>query len=150
VHNVELADGQRVGYDALLLATGSTPRPLDVPGAYLDGVLKLRTLTDSDRIAAALVDGAKVVLVGGFWIGLEVAAVARQRGCTVTVLERSELPLLRVLGRDIAQVFADRTATTGLPSASAPGCGSSKATAGSPRSPCRMAPNCAPTWSWSA
>jgi 3-phenylpropionate/trans-cinnamate dioxygenase ferredoxin reductase component len=104
---VELVDGQRVGYDALLLATGSTPRPLDVPGAYLDGVLKLRTLTDSDRLAAALVDGADLVMVGGGWIGLEVAAAARQRGCTVTVLERSELPLLRVLGPDIAQVFAD-------------------------------------------
>jgi 3-phenylpropionate/trans-cinnamate dioxygenase ferredoxin reductase component len=104
---VELADGQRVGYDGLLLATGSTPRPLDVPGAYLDGVLKLRTLTDSDRIAAALVDGAKLVMVGGGWIGLEVAAAARQRGCDVTVLERSELPLLRVLGPDIARVFAD-------------------------------------------
>jgi 3-phenylpropionate/trans-cinnamate dioxygenase ferredoxin reductase component len=80
---------------------------LDVPGAYLDGVLKLRTLTDSDRIAAALVDGAKLVVVGGGWIGLEVAAAARQRGCSVTVLERSELPLLRVLGPDIARVFAD-------------------------------------------
>jgi 3-phenylpropionate/trans-cinnamate dioxygenase ferredoxin reductase subunit len=104
---VELADGQRVGYDALLLATGSTPRPLDVPGAYLDGVLTLRTLTDSDRIAAALVDGAKLVMVGGGWIGLEVAAAARRRGCAVTVLTRAELPLLRVLGRGIARVFAD-------------------------------------------
>jgi 3-phenylpropionate/trans-cinnamate dioxygenase ferredoxin reductase subunit len=104
---VELADGQRIGYDALLLATGSTPRPLDVPGAYLDGVLQLRTLPDSDRIAAALVDGAHLVMVGAGWIGLEVAAAARQRGATVTVVERSELPLLRVLGPDIAQVFVD-------------------------------------------
>ena len=104
---VEMADGQRVSYDALLLATGSTPRPLDVPGAYLDGVLKLRTLTDSDRIAAALVAGAKLVVVGGGWIGLEVAAAARQQGVDVTVLERSELPLLRVLGPDVARVFAD-------------------------------------------
>jgi len=48
---VELADGQRIRYDALLLATGSTPRPLDVPGSYLDGVQQLRTLADSDRIA---------------------------------------------------------------------------------------------------
>jgi 3-phenylpropionate/trans-cinnamate dioxygenase ferredoxin reductase subunit len=104
---VELTDGQRIGYDALLLATGSTPRPLDVPGAYLDGVLQLRTLPDSDRIAAALVDGAHLVMVGAGWIGLEVAAAARQRGATVTVVERSALPLLRVLGPDIAQVFAD-------------------------------------------
>jgi 3-phenylpropionate/trans-cinnamate dioxygenase ferredoxin reductase subunit len=104
---VELADGQRLGYDALLLATGSTPRPLDVPGAYLDGVLKLRTLADSDRIAAALVDGARIVVVGAGWIGLEVAAAARQRGAAVTVVERSGLPLQRVLGPDIARVFAD-------------------------------------------
>jgi 3-phenylpropionate/trans-cinnamate dioxygenase ferredoxin reductase subunit len=104
---VELADGQRIGYDAVLLATGSTPRPLDVPGAFLDGVLQLRTLADSDRIAAALVDGAQLVVVGAGWIGLEVAAAARQRGAAVTVVERSQLPLLRVLGSDIAPVFAD-------------------------------------------
>jgi 3-phenylpropionate/trans-cinnamate dioxygenase ferredoxin reductase subunit len=104
---VELADGQRIGYDALLLATGSAPRPLDVPGANLDGVLQLRTLPDSDLIAAALVDGAHIVVVGAGWIGLEVAAAARQRGAAVTVVERSELPLLRVLGPEIARVFAD-------------------------------------------
>jgi 3-phenylpropionate/trans-cinnamate dioxygenase ferredoxin reductase subunit len=103
----ELADGQRIGYDALLLATGSTPRPLDVPGGYLDGVLPLRTLPDSDRIAAAFVDGAHLVMVGAGWIGLEVAAAARQRGAAVTVVERSDLPLLRVLGPDIAAAFAD-------------------------------------------
>jgi 3-phenylpropionate/trans-cinnamate dioxygenase ferredoxin reductase component len=104
---VELADGQRVGYDALLLATGSQPRQLDVPGAHLDGVLQLRTLYDSDRIAAALVEGARLVVVGAGWIGLEIAAAARQRGVTVTVVERSELPLLRVLGPEIAHVFVD-------------------------------------------
>ena len=104
---VELADGQRIGYDTLLLATGSTPRPLDVPGAYFDGVLQLRTLADSDRISAALIDGAHLVIVGAGWIGLEVAAAARKHGVIVTVVERSELPLLRVLGPDIAQVFAD-------------------------------------------
>jgi 3-phenylpropionate/trans-cinnamate dioxygenase ferredoxin reductase subunit len=104
---VELADGQRIGYDALLLATGATPRPLEVPGAYLDGVLPLRTLADSDRIAAALVDGAHIVVVGAGWIGLEVAAAARRRGAAVTVVERSELPLLRILGPDLAPVFVD-------------------------------------------
>ncbi|MEU7876191.1 FAD-dependent oxidoreductase [Dactylosporangium sp. NPDC049140] len=104
---VELGDGQRIGFDALLLATGSTPRTLDVPGGYLDGVLQLRTLPDSDRIGAALVDGARLVVVGAGWIGLEVAAAARQRGAAVTVVERSELPLLRLLGPDLAAVFAD-------------------------------------------
>jgi 3-phenylpropionate/trans-cinnamate dioxygenase ferredoxin reductase subunit len=106
-HQVELADGQRVAYDALLLSTGSTPRPLDVPGAYLDGVLQLRTLADSDQVDAELVDGAHIVVVGAGWIGLEVAAAARQRGTAVTVVESSELPLLRVLGPEIARVFAD-------------------------------------------
>ncbi|RSM73792.1 FAD-dependent oxidoreductase [Actinoplanes sp. ATCC 53533] len=104
---VELGGGQRIGYDALLLATGATPRRLDVPGADLDGVLPLRTLADSDRIAAALVGGGHLVVVGAGWIGLEVAAAARQRGATVTVVEHSELPLLRVLGLGIARVFAD-------------------------------------------
>jgi 3-phenylpropionate/trans-cinnamate dioxygenase ferredoxin reductase subunit len=104
---VELAGGQRIGYDAMLLATGATPRRLDVPGADLDGVLGLRTLPDSDRIAAALVDGAHLVVVGAGWVGLEVAAAARQHGATVTIVEHSELPLLRALGPDIARVFAD-------------------------------------------
>ena len=104
---VELVGGQRLRYDALLLATGATPRRLDIPGADLDGVLSLRTLADSDRIAAALVDGTHLVVVGAGWIGLEVAAAARARGATVTVVERSELPLLRVLGPGIARVFAD-------------------------------------------
>jgi 3-phenylpropionate/trans-cinnamate dioxygenase ferredoxin reductase subunit len=70
-------------------------------------VLQLRTLADSEQIAAALVDGAHLVVVGAGWIGLEVAAAARQRGTSVTVVERSELPLLRVLGPQIARVFAD-------------------------------------------
>jgi len=104
---VELGDGQRIGYDALLLATGATPRRLDVPGADLDGVLPLRTLPDSDRVAAALVGGGHLVVVGAGWIGLEVAAAARQRGAAVTVVEHSKLPLLRVLGPGIARVFAD-------------------------------------------
>jgi 3-phenylpropionate/trans-cinnamate dioxygenase ferredoxin reductase subunit len=104
---VELDDGKRIGYDALLLATGATPRRLDVPGADLGGILSLRTLADSDRIAAAVAEGAHLVVVGAGWIGLEVAAAARARGATVTVVERSELPLLRVLGPGIARVFAD-------------------------------------------
>jgi 3-phenylpropionate/trans-cinnamate dioxygenase ferredoxin reductase subunit len=104
---VQLGDGQRIGYEALLLATGATPRPLDVPGADLDGVLQLRTLPDSDRIAAELVDGARLVVIGAGWIGLEVAAAARERGVTVTVVDHSAAPLLRVLGPEIAQVFAD-------------------------------------------
>ncbi|MEU5786772.1 FAD-dependent oxidoreductase [Micromonospora purpureochromogenes] len=104
---VTVADGQRLPYDRLLLATGSRARALPIPGAHLDGVLRLRTLADSDRISDALVDGANVVIVGAGWIGLEVAAAARTRGATVTVVEAADLPLQRVLGDQLATVFAD-------------------------------------------
>ncbi|MGN9890272.1 NAD(P)/FAD-dependent oxidoreductase [Micromonospora sp. L31] len=104
---VTVADGQRFPYDRLLLATGSRARTLPIPGAHLDGVLRLRTLADSDRISDALVDGANVVIVGAGWIGLEVAAAARTRGATVSVVETADLPLQRVLGDQLATVFAD-------------------------------------------
>jgi 3-phenylpropionate/trans-cinnamate dioxygenase ferredoxin reductase subunit len=77
-----------------------------VPGAGLDGVLYLRSVGDSDQIKAALQGASRVAVIGGGWIGLETAAAARAAGVEVTVLEMSELPLLRVLGRQVAQVFA--------------------------------------------
>ncbi|MFC8614963.1 NAD(P)/FAD-dependent oxidoreductase [Micromonospora purpureochromogenes] len=104
---VTVADGQRFHYDRLLLATGSRARTLPIPGAHLDGVLRLRTLADSDRISDALVDGANVVIVGAGWMGLEVAAAARTCGAAVTVVETADLPLQRVLGEQLATVFAD-------------------------------------------
>ncbi|GAA2738656.1 FAD-dependent oxidoreductase [Pedococcus aerophilus] len=106
-HVVVTATGERVGWDRLLLATGSSPRHLDLLGADLDGVVSLRTIEDSDRLRGALVQDARVVLVGGGWIGLEVAAAAREAGSTVTVLESLDLPLVRVLGPTVATVFAD-------------------------------------------
>jgi 3-phenylpropionate/trans-cinnamate dioxygenase ferredoxin reductase component len=102
---VVLADGDRIAYDRLLLATGSSPRKLDVPGADLSGVLYLRTMADSESLAKRLVDGAHVVVIGGGWIGLEVAAAARAHGASVTVVEMTVLPLQRVLGAEVAQVF---------------------------------------------
>jgi 3-phenylpropionate/trans-cinnamate dioxygenase ferredoxin reductase subunit len=105
-HEVSLAGGGRVGYARLLLATGSSPRPLPVPGADLDGVLYLRRVGDSDRLKAAFAGAGNVVVIGGGWIGLETAAAARAAGAAVTVLEAAELPLLRVLGPEVAQVFA--------------------------------------------
>jgi 3-phenylpropionate/trans-cinnamate dioxygenase ferredoxin reductase subunit len=105
-HEVSLADGSRTGYSKLLLATGSSPRRLTVPGADLGGVLYLRTVQDSDRLKAAFQDASRVATIGGGWIGLETAAAARTAGAAVTVLERGELPLLRVLGREAAEVFA--------------------------------------------
>jgi 3-phenylpropionate/trans-cinnamate dioxygenase ferredoxin reductase subunit len=104
---VTLADGQSISYDKLLLATGSRPRALPVPGSDLDGILRLRTLADTDRVGDAIVGGADLVIVGAGWIGLEVAAAARVRGARVTVVETADLPLQRVLGDRIAGVFAD-------------------------------------------
>lgn len=103
---VELDDGRRVSYAKLLLATGSSPRRLSVPGADLDNVLYLRRVGDSERLKSAFTAGAKIVVIGAGWIGLETAAAARMAGADVTVLVRSELPLLKVLGREAAEVFA--------------------------------------------
>ncbi|AKU16428.1 NAD(P)/FAD-dependent oxidoreductase [Luteipulveratus mongoliensis] len=106
-HQVVLDGGETIAYDLALVATGAEPRHLSLPGADLDGVLYLRTVEDSDRLRAAFTEGARVVIVGGGWIGLETAAAAREAGAEVTVLETLELPLVRVLGPTIAQVFAD-------------------------------------------
>jgi 3-phenylpropionate/trans-cinnamate dioxygenase ferredoxin reductase component len=100
---VTLSDGRQLKYTKLLLATGSSPRTLDVPGAELASCL--RTLADSEHLAAQLVDGARVVIIGGGWIGLEAAAAARARGCHVTVVEATVLPMQRVLGAEVAQLF---------------------------------------------
>jgi 3-phenylpropionate/trans-cinnamate dioxygenase ferredoxin reductase subunit len=100
---VLLADGSAVGYDRLLLTTGASPRTL--PGA--DGVHYLRRLDDAERLRGLLGSAGHLAVVGAGWIGLEVAAAARQAGLRVTVLEALELPLLRVLGPELARVFAD-------------------------------------------
>jgi len=105
-HEVVLADGSRIGYSKLLLTTGSSPRRLPVPGADLDGVLYLRSVGDSDRIKATIGSAARIAVIGAGWIGLEVTAAAREAGVAVTVLEAAELPLLRVLGPEVAEVFA--------------------------------------------
>ena len=113
-HEVSLADGRKAGYGKLLLATGSSPRRLSVPGADLDGVLYLRSAGDSDRIKAAFQDASRVAVIGAGWIGLETAAAARAAGAEVTVLEMAELPLQRVLGRQVARVFADLHLANGV------------------------------------
>src|SRR5690625_1765319 len=113
-HDVELRLGTRVtaldlanravltsrgtiGYDALILATGSSPRHL--PAAPPGGTVGyLRTVEDSDRLRVQLQPGRRIVLIGGGWIGLEVAAAARTAGCDVVVLEASDQPLQRALG----------------------------------------------------
>ena len=121
-HDVELHLGERVtgidtaqrtvttaggttSYDALLLATGAQPRRL--PEADAAGALYLRTIEQSEELKARFVPGSRVVVIGAGWIGLEVTAAARSAGAEVTVVEMAALPLQRVLGDEVARVFAD-------------------------------------------
>lgn len=104
---VTLASGDTVSYDQLLLATGSRPNTLPIPGADLAGVFSLRRMSDSDQIRAAFADAKNVVIIGAGWIGLETASAARAAGLNVTVLEFAPLPLQRVLGDKLATYFAE-------------------------------------------
>lgn len=102
-----LGSGERLGFDRLLLATGAEPRRLQVPGSDLDGVFYLRDLHDADAIAERIARGGKLVVIGGGWIGAELAASAREKGLEVTVIEGSALPLQRVLGAELGAVYRD-------------------------------------------
>jgi NADPH-dependent 2,4-dienoyl-CoA reductase/sulfur reductase-like enzyme len=101
---VSLADGERVGFDALVIATGVTPRPL--PGSELAGVHVLRTLDDALALRAALSAGPRVVVVGGGFLGTETAAAARARGLEVTVVEPEPVPVRRPFGDRIGALVA--------------------------------------------
>jgi len=100
-----LADGSTLDYKKLLLATGSSPRPLAIPGSDLRGVHLLRTVDQSDLLAAALKDAGRVAIVGDGWISMEVAASARQLGHEVAVFGHGAQPLERVLGAEMGLVF---------------------------------------------
>jgi NADPH-dependent 2,4-dienoyl-CoA reductase/sulfur reductase-like enzyme len=102
---VHTAGGETVSYDRLLLATGASPRRLPVPGSDLDGVLYLRRVADSERLAETLRQGGQLVIAGAGWIGLEVAAAAREFGCEVTVVEPEPGPLYRAIGPELGAVF---------------------------------------------
>jgi 3-phenylpropionate/trans-cinnamate dioxygenase ferredoxin reductase component len=102
-----LEGDRRLGYDRLLISTGAVPRRLDVPGADLEGIHYLRTVADSERIGARFEPGRRLVVVGSGWIGAEIAASARQKGCEVTMLEMASLPLERVLGPEVGRVYLD-------------------------------------------
>ena len=109
---VHVDNGDVISYEKLLLATGSSPRPLPVPGG--ERALLLRTLTDSHRISDAVTGSSRVVVIGTGWIGLEVAAAARSRGATVDVVGTSRIPLENVLGAEIGEVFADLHRANGV------------------------------------
>jgi 3-phenylpropionate/trans-cinnamate dioxygenase ferredoxin reductase component len=111
---VVLSDGERVGYDALLLATGAEPKRPPIPGADLDGVHVLRTFADCDALRAVLDGGGRLVVVGGGWIGCEVTASARQRGMEVALVEAQSVPLEGVLGPQLGAFYRDVHAEHGV------------------------------------
>lgn len=102
---VLLDDGESVGYDRLLLTTGGKPRIPNIPGMELDGIFTLRTIEDCRAIENSLSTGAKVLVVGGGFIGLEVAASARMRGAEVTVLEVGPSLMSRSIPTEISDIF---------------------------------------------
>lgn len=109
-HRATLADGDVLPFSRLLLATGSSPRTLDVPGRHLRGLHYLRTVEDSDLIAATMLpgsleNGGRLVVIGSGWIGMEVAASARSHGLDVTVVGLDEHPLEPVLGPEMGALY---------------------------------------------
>ena len=111
---IELDDGTTIAFDRLLLATGSEPRALELPGSDLDGVLMLRTRQDADRIRRAIGEHGRIVVIGGGWIGAEVAACARQVGAEVTLLTGRSPLLHGPLGTEVAAIYADLHRANGI------------------------------------
>jgi 3-phenylpropionate/trans-cinnamate dioxygenase ferredoxin reductase component len=103
---VALSDGTEIPYDKLLLATGSRARRLPIPGADSTGVHHLRKIGDAENLDTALKEGSSLAIVGAGWIGLEVAASARERGVDVTVVETAKAPLIGAVGEEVGNVFA--------------------------------------------
>ena len=111
---LELADGEALSYDRLLLCLGATARRLTCPGADLPGLHYLRTVADVMLIRAAIKPGSHVVLIGGGYIGLEAAATCRQMGCEVTVLELADRVMNRVVAPSVSQFFAQEHRAQGI------------------------------------
>jgi 3-phenylpropionate/trans-cinnamate dioxygenase ferredoxin reductase subunit len=106
-HAVVLGDGRRVAFDNLLIATGSEPRRLPVPGADLAGIRYLRTIDDSDALRTAAGQAGRAVVIGQGWIGAEVSASLRQLGREVTYVIAADVPLERALGREVGAIYRD-------------------------------------------
>jgi 3-phenylpropionate/trans-cinnamate dioxygenase ferredoxin reductase component len=111
---VELAAGERLPYDSLLLTTGSRPRPINLPGADLGGVHYLRTMANSASLRDAIRGADRVAVIGAGWIGCEVAASAREMGAAVVMVELADLPLQRVLGPEVGRFYRDLHADHGV------------------------------------
>jgi 3-phenylpropionate/trans-cinnamate dioxygenase ferredoxin reductase subunit len=111
---VTFEDGAAETYDVLILATGSTARRLDIPGADRPDLLELRTLAHAERLKAALGPGRRLAVVGGGYVGLEAAASARALGAEVVVIERMDRVLARVASRTLSEFFTARHRREGV------------------------------------
>ncbi|MBT2324798.1 oxidoreductase [Variovorax paradoxus] len=111
---VELDGGERIPYDHLVFATGASARRLTIPGADLEGVTYLRDLVDADKIKSRLRNARRLAIVGGGYIGLEVAATARHHGVDVIVLERETRLLSRSASDPIARHLRELHASQGV------------------------------------
>ena len=102
---VRASTGEEFHYQTLIIATGSRPRPLPVPGAERENIFDLRSLADVDQIRPHMQPGQKIVIVGAGYIGLEAAAVAAQLGLDVTVIEVADRVLARVTSPVMSEFF---------------------------------------------
>lgn len=112
--SIETDDGRSIAWDRLVLATGASPRRLAVPGTELPGVHYLRSIGDVDGIRGELAGTRRVAIVGGGYIGLEVAAVARQAGHAVTVVELEDRVMSRVVAPPVSEFFAAKHRAAGV------------------------------------
>lgn len=112
--SVVRTDQGDVGYDTLIVATGASPRRLPF-GHDLAGVHTLRTRADADLLRSALVPGSRLVVIGGGFIGSELASSARERAVDVTIVEGAPVPLVRAVGAELGRVFSDLHARNGVP-----------------------------------
>ena len=113
-HTVTLDDGSKVGFEKLLLATGGRPRRLSIPGADLDGIHYLRTLEDSDALRAAMANARRAAVVGGGFIGCEVATAFAQSGLQTTLIEVTPAPLSLVLDAETSAFIASFLSQQGV------------------------------------
>jgi 3-phenylpropionate/trans-cinnamate dioxygenase ferredoxin reductase subunit len=108
------ADGETLAFDKLVFATGARPRLLDLPGVDLDGIHYLRTIADVTGIRTQLIKGARLVIIGAGYIGLEVAAVASQLGADVTVIEMEDRVMSRVVSPQISEFYQKEHSAHGV------------------------------------
>ena len=111
---VALSNGEEIGYDRLLLCLGAISRLLTCPGSELPGVHYLRGISDVPGIREGLKPGARTVIIGGGYIGLEAAATARKMGCAVTVLEMADRVMNRVVASNVSEYFAHEHRSQGI------------------------------------